>query len=139
MKRKLAIISVLSVVILLFASCTVMIGPDYEDLDMSQFESDRSQEGYASWYGKKFHGRKTANGERYDMYGLTAAHRTLPFGSILLVVNLDNGKRVRVRVNDRGPFIKGRIVDLTYTAAKQLGMLEKGVVKVKIYLLKRGY
>lgn len=90
------------------------------------------QYGKASWYGKKFHGRKTANGEKYDMYGMTAAHKNLPFGTILRVTNMKNKRSVVVRVNDRGPFVEGRVVDLTHTAAKKLGMLGPGVVSVKI-------
>ncbi len=90
------------------------------------------QYGKASWYGKKFHGKKTANGERYDMYGMTAAHKNLPFGTILRVTNMQNKKSVVVRVNDRGPFVEGRVVDLTHSAAKKLDMLGPGVVSVKI-------
>lgn len=88
--------------------------------------------GLASYYAPKFHGRKTASGERYDKHELTAAHRRLPFGTIVHVVNLRNGKSVDVRINDRGPFIRGRIIDLSYAAAKQVGMLRDGVVKVSI-------
>lgn len=95
------------------------------------------QYGKASWYGKDFHGRKTANGERYDMYGMTAAHKNLPFGTILRVTNLTNGKAVVVRVNDRGPFVKGRVIDLTHSAASKLGMLGPGVVRVKIEAIGR--
>lgn len=90
--------------------------------------------GLASYYGKRFHGRKTANGERYNMHGLTAAHRTLAFGSTVRVTNLSTGRWVVVRINDRGPFVKGRIIDLSYAAAKRLGMLSQGVVKVRVRL-----
>jgi len=90
------------------------------------------QFGKASWYGKKFHGKKTANGERYDMYGMTAAHKNLPFGTILRVTNMKNKRSVVVRVNDRGPFVEGRVVDLTHSAAQKLGMLGPGVVSVKL-------
>jgi rare lipoprotein A len=93
------------------------------------------QRGQASWYGRKFHGRLTANGERYNMYGRTAAHKTLPFNTYVQVINLKNGKKTIVRVNDRGPFVRGRIIDLTYTAAHALGMAEDGVVPVKIEAL----
>lgn len=78
------------------------------------------QVGTASWYGNKFHGRRTASGERYDMQAYTAAHKTLPFGTILRVTNLDNNKSVLVRVNDRGPFVRGRIIDLSHVAAKEI-------------------
>jgi len=88
--------------------------------------------GIASWYGEKFHGRRTANGEIYNMFGLTAAHRTLPFGTRLEVVNLANGRSVTVRVNDRGPFIRGRFLDLSYGAAKRLGMVQSGISRVSI-------
>lgn len=88
--------------------------------------------GLASYYGRRFHGRKTANGERFDMHAMTAAHRGLKFGSRVVVTNLKNGRKVEVRINDRGPYIKGRIIDLSYAAAKKLGMLSQGVAKVKI-------
>ncbi|OBQ52441.1 septal ring lytic transglycosylase RlpA family protein [Halodesulfovibrio spirochaetisodalis] len=90
------------------------------------------QHGKASWYGKKFHGKKTANGERYNMYGMTAAHKNLPFGTMVRVTNKTNKRSIVVRVNDRGPFVKGRVIDLTYTAAKKLGMLGPGTAPVKI-------
>ena len=95
-----------------------------------------SEVGIASWYGKPFHGRRTASGERYDMHALTAAHRTLAFGTRVRVVNLENGKTVVVRINDRGPFVKGRIVDLSRRAADQLAFIEDGVVKVRVEVLK---
>lgn len=90
--------------------------------------------GTASWYGPDFHGRPTASGETYDMYQLTAAHRTLPFGTRVVVVNRDNGRSVTVRVNDRGPFVRGRIVDLSYGAARELGMVEAGLARVELYV-----
>lgn len=96
------------------------------------------ERGVASWYGPKFHGRTTANGERYDMNGLTAAHRTLPFGTELLVRNLDNGRTCRVRVNDRGPFVRGRILDLSYGAARKLDMVGSGTARVELVLLAQG-
>jgi rare lipoprotein A len=91
--------------------------------------------GIASWYGKKFHGRKTSNGETYDMYAETAAHKTLPMGTVLLVKNLENGQKTVVRINDRGPFVKGRIIDLSYTAAKKIGLVQNGTAKIKITAL----
>ena len=93
------------------------------------------QRGLASWYGSKFHGRLTANGEQYNMYGRTAAHKTLPFDTYVQVTNLRNGKKAVVRINDRGPFVRGRIIDLTYTAARELNMTEDGVVSVQIKAL----
>jgi rare lipoprotein A len=91
--------------------------------------------GIASWYGPKFHGRRTANGERYNMHGLTAAHRTLPFGTWVEVTNLDNGRRVVVRINDRGPFVKGRVIDLSLGAARQLELVGPGTARVELRLL----
>lgn len=91
-----------------------------------------SQTGTASWYGKKFHGRKTANGEIYNMYALTAAHKTLPLGTWLYVENTENGKTVKVRVNDRGPFVGERIIDLSYKAALAIDMTGNGTATVKI-------
>lgn len=95
-----------------------------------------TQRGIASWYGKKFHGQKTASGERYDMYKMTAAHPTLPIPSYVRVTNLHNGKQVIVRVNDRGPFYAGRIIDLSYTAALKLGYLRKGHESVQVERLR---
>lgn len=94
-----------------------------------------SETGTASWYGDKFHGRKTSNGETYDMHGPTAAHKILPMNTRLLVQNLENGKETIVRVNDRGPFVKGRIIDLSFTAAKQIDMAVKGTAKVRVTAL----
>ncbi|MEK7376062.1 MAG: septal ring lytic transglycosylase RlpA family protein [Candidatus Margulisiibacteriota bacterium] len=94
-----------------------------------------SQIGRASWYGGIFHGRRTSSGERYNMYGLTAAHRTLPFGTTVLVTRLDNYKSVAVRITDRGPYLGGRIIDLSRSAAEQLGMLKRGIAQVKIEVL----
>jgi rare lipoprotein A len=93
------------------------------------------QEGVASWYGPNFHGHKTSNGETYDMHAGTAAHKTLPMNTELLVENLENGKKTFVRVNDRGPFAKGRIIDLSYTAAKEIGIDECGTSRVRITAL----
>ena len=95
------------------------------------------QIGKGSWYGKKFQGRLTANGERYNMYALTAAHKTLPFNSMVEVTNLSNNRKIIVRINDRGPYAKGRIIDLSYLAAKKLGYVNKGVAKLKLRVLYR--
>ncbi|WP_187408266.1 septal ring lytic transglycosylase RlpA family protein [Saccharophagus sp. K07] len=94
-----------------------------------------TETGYASWYGKKFHGNKTSNGEIYDMYAMTAAHKTLAIPAYVKVTNLENGSSVVVRVNDRGPFHEGRIIDLSYAAAKKLGFHEKGTAKVRIEVI----
>ena len=92
--------------------------------------------GLASIYSNSLSGRKTANGEIYNPGKLTAAHRSLPFGTKVKVTNLENRKEVTVRINDRGPYKRGRIIDLSYVAARQLGMLEKGIVKVRIKVLR---
>jgi rare lipoprotein A len=92
--------------------------------------------GVASWYGADFHGKLTSNKEIYDMYDMTAAHRTLPFGTYVMVTNLDNGLTATVRINDRGPFVGDRIIDLSYAAAKVLGMIGPGTVPVKLEVLK---
>lgn len=93
------------------------------------------QKGLASWYGNGFHGNKTSNGEIYDMYASTAAHKVLPMNTLLLVRNLENGKETTVRVNDRGPFVQGRIIDLSLTAARELGIVNKGTARVEIIAL----
>jgi rare lipoprotein A len=98
----------------------------------------RGEEGVASWYGRPYHGRRTASGETYDMHELTAAHPTLPFGSRVRLVNLDNGRTVVVRINDRGPFRKGRIIDVSRAAARKLGMVEAGVARVRLTRLDGG-
>ncbi|MFC1515462.1 septal ring lytic transglycosylase RlpA family protein [Thermodesulfobacteriota bacterium] len=95
------------------------------------------QKGKASWYGKQFHGRKTANGEIYNMYAMTAAHKTLPLGTWVRVYNLENNKEVVVRINDRGPFVRHRIIDLSYTAAKEIDIVGPGTAPVKIVALGR--
>ena len=91
-----------------------------------------SEEGIASWYGEPFHGRLTANGERYDMNAFTAAHKSLPFNTIVKVENLDNGKSVEVRITDRGPFVGERIIDLSKAAATVIGMIDAGIAHVRI-------
>jgi rare lipoprotein A len=106
-----------------------VFGKDYVPLAASQ--SYREQ-GTASWYGKKFHGQKTSSGEVYDMYGMTAAHRTLPIPSYARVTNLANGKSVVVRINDRGPFHSERIIDLSYAAAYKLGYVTAGSARVEV-------
>ncbi|NIM59680.1 MAG: septal ring lytic transglycosylase RlpA family protein [Candidatus Aminicenantes bacterium] len=124
--KKLRLLSVLCSVILL-SSCA---GKSY-------FHSGNVQKGLASWYGPDFHGKLTSNKEIYNMHALTAAHKTLPFGTYVRVTNLNNGKSIIVRINDRGPFVKGRIIDLSYAAAKKLGMDITGVAPVKIKVLKK--
>lgn len=91
-----------------------------------------SETGIASWYGPKFHGRKTASGEKYNQNAMTAAHKTLPFGTKVRVKNVKNDKSVIVRINDRGPFAKGRVIDVSRAAAKKLDMINSGTAKVNI-------
>jgi len=108
-----------------FSSCTQIALPP----------SEAVQTGMASWYGPDFHGKTTSSKEVYDMHDLTAAHRSLPFGTYVMVTNLDNRKSIIVRINDRGPFVEGRIIDLSYAAAKTLDMVGPGVIPVRIEVL----
>lgn len=94
-----------------------------------------SQIGVASWYGPGFNGRRTANGEIYDQYALTAAHRTLPHGTWVEVTNLTNDRTVRVRINDRGPYVDDRVIDLSYTAAQRIDMLRSGIAPVRVEVI----
>ena len=95
-------------------------------------ETKEVQYGVASWYGPDFHGKPTSSGEIYDMYQLTCAHNTFPLGTVVMVTNLENGRSLELKVNDRGPFVKERIIDLSYAAAQILGMWEKGTAYVKV-------
>ena len=99
---------------------------------------DYELEGIAAWYGPGLNGNKTASGEIFDMYSMTAAHKKLPFGSIVRVKNLRNGKAVIVRINDRGPFTKGRIIDLSYGAAYEVDMIRSGIDEVKVDIIRLG-
>lgn len=112
-------------------SQVVAPGPAGHPVDLDKIDT-AYQVGVASYYGKKFHGRKTANGEVFNMYKLTAAHRVLPLGTQVKVTNLQNGRWVEVKVNDRGPFIEGRILDLSFAAALELEMVKQGTAKVMI-------
>ena len=121
----------------LLASDTAQVSNDEDVLERltavaSNSVSKFKQTGLASWYGRQFHGRKTASGETFDMNGLTAAHRSLPLNCYVKVTNKTNGKSVVVKVNDRGPFHGNRVLDLSYGAAKQLGITNKGVGNVSI-------
>ncbi len=106
-----------------------ILGKTYYVLPQS---SGYKEQGIASWYGNKFHGKNTANGEVYNIYAMTAAHKTLPIPSYVRVRNLENGKSIVVRVNDRGPFHSGRIIDLSYAGAKKLGFIDKGTARVEV-------
>lgn len=109
-----------------------VFGKTYYVLDSAEgFE----QKGIASWYGNKFHGRRTSSGEEYDMYAMTAAHKTLPIPAYVLVKNIDNGREAVVKVNDRGPFHQGRIIDLSYAAATKLGVAQAGTANVSIRVI----
>jgi rare lipoprotein A len=114
------------------------IDSNEDEKNNSEYYIGQTWSGEGSYYASEFHGRKTASGEIYDMYELTAAHRTLPFGTILEVENLVNGLKINVRINDRGPFKKGRIIDLSYQAAKKIDLIKQGVTKVRIKIIKIG-
>jgi peptidoglycan lytic transglycosylase len=101
----------------------------------NQAPKTHTQIGLASWYGSHWHGKKTASGKPFNMRGYTAAHRSLPLGTVAKVTNLENGKGVIVKINDRGPYIKGRIIDLSHAAARSIGLLKGGTVKVKVQVI----
>jgi len=98
-------------------------------------DEEQTMKGISSWYGPKFHNKKTSNGERYNMYAFTAAHKTWPMDTVVKVSNLQNGKSTIVRINDRGPFVKGRIIDCSYAAGKKIGLDKMGIANVKIEVL----
>lgn len=123
---------VLALAILLLTAGCASTGSAYKD------KPGKTERGLASWYGPGFHGKHAANGEVYDMHELTAAHRTLPFDTVVEVRNRDNGRRVEVRITDRGPFVRGRIIDLSYAAAQELEMLGPGVVPVEVRVVAGG-
>ena len=126
MNRTKRTIFMLALLLLFFSAC----------VRTKYFPEGNIQTGLASWYGEDFHGKLTSNREIYNMNDMTAAHKTLPFGTRVIVTNLNNNKSVTVRINDRGPFIEGRDIDLSYAAAKVLEMVEPGVVPVTIEVLK---
>ena len=105
------------------------------EIKIEKRETRGVQYGMASWYGGDFHGRPTSSGEVYDMYQLTCAHNTLPLGTAVMVTNLENGRSLELKVNDRGPFVKERIIDLSYAAAQILGIWEKGTAFVKVEVI----
>ena len=137
-------------VILLFVSCVV--SPRYTSssgksntLKTKQYKNSKTSinnkkvlKGISSWYGPNFHGKLTANGEVYDMYGVTAAHKTLPLNTVARVTNLDNGKSIILRINDRGPYVGNRILDCSMGAAKKLGFYTAGTAMVKIEVIEFG-
>jgi len=108
-----------------------------ELIEPKEVSVNQTQMGIASWYGPNFHGGITSSGERYNMYSYTAAHKTFPLGTIVKVENLKNGKSVYVRINDRGPFIKGRIIDCSYAAACKIGLDKDGVAPVRVTVVNK--
>jgi rare lipoprotein A len=121
--------------ILFAAFCAELNTPATSPMTM---ESRQIETGNASWYGLALHRRHTANGERFDMHALTAAHRTLPFGTVVRVTDLTSRKFVHVRINDRGPMRRDRIIDLSYEAAKKLGITARGTARVKVTVVDNG-
>lgn len=123
-----------ALLLILVVTPALIAPPDVRPSDLD-LPAIHSWEGVTSWYGPRFHGRLTANGEIYDMYAPTAAHVTLPLGSLIRVTNPRTGRSKVVRINDRGPYIEGRELDLSYQSARELGLVRKGVAKVRIELL----
>jgi len=124
-------------IVLVLSGCYLESSPIYRSggISASGTTAGFQQRGVASYYGEGFHGNLTANGETFDMNALTCAHLTLPFDTVLLVKNLDNDREVTVRVNDRGPYVGGRIIDLSRGAAERLGMLEAGTANVLLTVI----
>ena len=134
-RREIKLVVLILFAVLLIYGCST--APRYREVP-GRFKVGQTWTGLASWYGPKFHGRKTANGEKYNMNGMTAAHRELPFNTVIEVTHLRTGKNCRVRINDRGPFKGKRILDLSKGAAKKIGMIQEGVVEVRIRIIKLG-
>jgi rare lipoprotein A len=142
LSRGFAFPALLIVVFFLITAC----GPRYivrerripfpeKESKIEKRETREVQQGMASWYGADFHGKQTSSGEVYDMYQLTCAHNTLPLGTMVMVTNLENGKSVELKVNDRGPFVKGRIIDVSYAAARMLDMHAQGTAMVRVEVI----
>lgn len=131
-------ILLLGIIMLMFfsAGCGVKKGSKgYKHADELKNVDGFTQTGIASWYGDKEHGNLAASGERFSKYDYTAAHKSLPFGTVVRVTNLENGMDVVVKINDRGPFIRGRIIDLSYSSAKSIDLIRTGVAKVKVEVI----
>ena len=135
------------IILLLFVTCTVSPRynaasnnntPSSNDKQNKKITSKKIMRGISSWYGPNFHGKLTANGEIYDMYGTTAAHKTLPLNSIVRVTNLENNKSLILKINDRGPYVGDRILDCSYGAAKKLGFDKQGTTSVEIKVIEFG-
>jgi len=141
MTKKNNILPVILLVLYTFNSCAADTRFARQNTGLKEkrtYKADQVLTGECSYYADKFHGRKTANGEIFDMHQLTAAHKTLPFNTILEIENIANNKKVKVRINDRGPFKPGRIVDLSYAAAKKIDMIKSGTAKIKARIIKLG-
>ena len=135
--QNLCIATLLSLT-LITTSCSFSTTPiSNHRVEKPQPVHEQFQQGIASWYGPGFHGRKTANGERFNQNALTAAHRHLPIGTKVLVTNVSNGKSVEVRINDRGPYIKGRVIDLSKAAAERVGMIQPGTASIQIRIISK--
>ena len=136
----------LLLVVLYTQSCSsnVVYGEYIDTTGMSRKQIEaiknhpKTQIGIASYYGKKFHKKKTANGKTFNMYKVSAAHKSYPLGTKVRVTNLENGKSIKLVINDRGPFVKGRIIDLSYKAARKLDFVNQGTVKVRIDVIRLG-
>ena len=139
-KLKNSPIYLILVLTFLFISCVVDRNTRQNSTySQSRYRNSANEQyivGTSSYYGKKYHGRKTANGETFNMYDLTAAHKTLPFGTILEVENLSNNKKVTVRINDRGPFVRNRILDLSFAAAEKIDMITSGIANIRARIIK---
>ncbi|MFA0508544.1 MULTISPECIES: septal ring lytic transglycosylase RlpA family protein [unclassified Vibrio] len=131
MKKLHIIFTALILMILAGCTSTSAVGSS----KTKEYAKSHALVGVASWYGDKFHGKLTASGETYNKNAYTAAHKTLPFGTIVRVTNTANNKSVDVKINDRGPYVKGRVIDLSHKAFSQIGDVKKGVVKVKIEII----
>ena len=138
-------ILIITISLILYSCGPTIAHGDYinsDGMSRKEIEAIRNhpevQIGIASYYGKKFHRKLTANGQKFNMYKVSAAHKTLPLGTRVKVTNLNNGKSIRLTINDRGPFKKGRILDLSYKAAQKLGFVNEGTTKVRIDVIKLG-
>ncbi|MER3422840.1 MAG: hypothetical protein C4293_06015 [Nitrospiraceae bacterium] len=120
---------------LLLVGCLVIGGCSILPKGQADLDVGMKERGIASWYGDDFHGWVTASGDIYDMYAMTGAHRTLPLGTVVRVTNVVNGRHVEIRINDRGPYVKGRILDLSYGAAERLNMVEQGISAVHLEVI----
>lgn len=137
-KTILFIILILLLCVISACAANLQYSTKSDSTKTGKYYNGQVLQGQSSYYGKKFHGRKTANGEIFDMHKLSAAHRFLPFGTVVEVTNMSNNRSVRLHINDRGPFVKNRILDLSYAAARKLGMIGSGVADVKIRIIQLG-